>query len=419
MRHIFDQYSQPENRLTHALVSSLSQDPKLLQKFVRWAVGQKFSKKEKLHITEQSYPGQEDVGEHEAEKRGLPDAWIYSDSGWALLIESKVACGVSLDQLKRHAAMARRRGFLKFALLVINIDSRKKRLPKKVFNKTWQEIYQWGVGDAGGSEWAGRFTSYLEIAEAKMAEQEYLKEGTLTKFSGVYFDAERPYTYLEAKRILGLLIDELKKDRSFLKKAGIDPSLPGRGAIKGTKGSYVWDFMRIKESRRSTSFTSHPHITFCISSDSVSAQITIPNGVKRDIRKRLLSGGYESFKDMIYRVLKGMKKTLKIDPSAKPFVRIQQRHYTSQSALPIEDAALTFDLRTIFKKLGRSEKYQPQWLRAAYDVLTEKKSNLQFQIVLKASYESSSVIRTPKIATLLKEAVLACRPFLDRVLDRD
>jgi len=37
MRNIFDQYTHPENRLTHALMSSLAADPELLRSFVRWA----------------------------------------------------------------------------------------------------------------------------------------------------------------------------------------------------------------------------------------------------------------------------------------------------------------------------------------------------------------------------------------------
>ena len=39
MRNVFDQYKQPENRLTHALVSSLSEDSNLLKNFVRWIAG--------------------------------------------------------------------------------------------------------------------------------------------------------------------------------------------------------------------------------------------------------------------------------------------------------------------------------------------------------------------------------------------
>ena len=38
MRNIFDQYSHPENRLTHALASCLAEDRKLLRRFVGWAV---------------------------------------------------------------------------------------------------------------------------------------------------------------------------------------------------------------------------------------------------------------------------------------------------------------------------------------------------------------------------------------------
>jgi hypothetical protein len=37
MRNVFDQFRQPENRLTHALMCSLYEDPKLLKRFIRWA----------------------------------------------------------------------------------------------------------------------------------------------------------------------------------------------------------------------------------------------------------------------------------------------------------------------------------------------------------------------------------------------
>ena len=36
MRNIFDQYEQPENRLTHALVTTLDQDRALLGPLLRW-----------------------------------------------------------------------------------------------------------------------------------------------------------------------------------------------------------------------------------------------------------------------------------------------------------------------------------------------------------------------------------------------
>jgi hypothetical protein len=36
MRVLFDQYVYPENRLAHALVASLAEDPALLRSFLRW-----------------------------------------------------------------------------------------------------------------------------------------------------------------------------------------------------------------------------------------------------------------------------------------------------------------------------------------------------------------------------------------------
>lgn len=39
MRNLFDQFSQNENKLTHALVSALHEDRVLLKAFVRWVTG--------------------------------------------------------------------------------------------------------------------------------------------------------------------------------------------------------------------------------------------------------------------------------------------------------------------------------------------------------------------------------------------
>jgi len=35
LRNLFDQYSQPENRFTHALLTALNEDRKLLNAFLR------------------------------------------------------------------------------------------------------------------------------------------------------------------------------------------------------------------------------------------------------------------------------------------------------------------------------------------------------------------------------------------------
>jgi hypothetical protein len=90
MRNVFDQYTQPENRLTHALISALSEDRQLLRRFVGWAARQRVARSAPLEIIEQGLPGERADTEEEAEKRGLPDACIYQGDDWALLIESKI-----------------------------------------------------------------------------------------------------------------------------------------------------------------------------------------------------------------------------------------------------------------------------------------------------------------------------------------
>src|SRR2546422_9864387 len=110
MRNLFDQYEQPENRLTHALACTLDADRALLRPFLQWAGARDTPPVSQLRITEQQVPG-ELVSGDEDEGRGLPDACVFDNEGWALLVEAKVQAGISQDQLRRHSATAQRRGF--------------------------------------------------------------------------------------------------------------------------------------------------------------------------------------------------------------------------------------------------------------------------------------------------------------------
>ncbi|MDA0967222.1 MAG: hypothetical protein PQ612_09035 [Rickettsiales bacterium] len=80
MRNIFDQYTQPENRLTHALISILNKDGELLRRFLKDLVKVDSPPTKNLKLTEQSLPGQIQSID-EAESKGLPDAVIYDDQG--------------------------------------------------------------------------------------------------------------------------------------------------------------------------------------------------------------------------------------------------------------------------------------------------------------------------------------------------
>ena len=98
VRNVFDQYSQPENRLTHALACCLHEDDVLARELVRWLTARPTPEGD-LHIVEQSLPGQPSADDDGA-RDSLPDAWIYSDDGWSLLLESKVQAPIDVDQLR-------------------------------------------------------------------------------------------------------------------------------------------------------------------------------------------------------------------------------------------------------------------------------------------------------------------------------
>lgn len=415
MRHLFDQYSKPENRLTHALVSGLANDPRLLRKFIQWITGKRPAKTT-FHIIEQSLPGEIEPNEEKAEDRGLPDAWIYSDEGWSLLIESKVASRISVGQLNRHLYTAKRRGFSDTILLVLATTNNLKRLPAGVVGKAWHEVYEWLSIQSGASYWARQILTYMEVAEGSMVRSSYLKEGKLTRFTGIPFNRDNQFNYFEAKRVLELLMDELKRNKS-IQKLGVDPSLPGRGAIKGYKGSGVWDCMRIGVSKNIKNFTKYPHLTIFLGAEKSIALITLPNAVERSIRKRIFGHGHKVFNELIFSIARNMRNIIKLDPSVQPYAKVVQRHWTSQSSPAIEDAILRYDLRTVATD-GRvkPQKLQPEWLETTYTVMASKRANIQFEIGVEFPYIGSKVINTPKALELFEQSFVALKPFIDMAL---
>jgi hypothetical protein len=53
MRNLFDQYTHPENRLTHALVSGIDHDRYLLREFFKWTTGHTIAKKETINASDE------------------------------------------------------------------------------------------------------------------------------------------------------------------------------------------------------------------------------------------------------------------------------------------------------------------------------------------------------------------------------
>lgn len=416
MRNLFDQYNQPENRLTHALACCLNEDEKLSKQFIKWAI--KEPPPSKIVITEQRLPGEAEYSDEELEERGLPDVWIHDNENWSLLIESKISATLSTSQLDRHHRTAINRGFEKIRLLAIDLHKPRQRFPENFFFKSWTEIYRWMSNKSIESDWALKFKNYMEVAEAKLSSAGYLTEGTLTVFSGFPFSENSPYTYLEAKRVLRLALDELRKRDDLIRELGIDSKLAGRGAITGTQGTYVWDFLRLKESREEKNFTKYPHLTLSVRRDDVFALVTVPNNIKSQFRHNLVSHGEAHFVKIFEEISHDMKSCLQKAKGAIPWVEILQRHYPSQRSEPVEDARLAFDLRTAFKKSSgkNNAKYQPGWLHASYEALTKKQANLQLAVGVIFPYTTCREVNNAKIIDVVAKVWIACKPLISTML---
>ena len=420
MRHLFDQYRQPENQLTHALVSSLANDPALLKKFVHWATAEK-APTSRLSIVEQTLPGQEEPAQEDQERRrGLPDGWIYDEENWCLLIENKIQSPLTRNQLDRHRATAIRRGFEKISLLALvpNSSDEAALYGDLVVVRKWTDLYLW-MSQQTQSEWAARLISYMQVLEQKLVLQNYLREGTLTVFDGIKFGKDNPYSYIEAKRLLHLAMDELRKRSDLQKQIGMDAEGQGRPAITGRESSRIWDFIPVKLARGVKNFTEFPHLTLGIHDDELIAIVTVPNGIRREFRKNLLAGGQDSFCDLLRSVLDNLNKKLKNVHGAAPWIEVVQRRYPFQRAKPILDARIQFDLRTAFgdsNGKGNSVKKQPEWLQATYGGLLNRNSNLQLGVGAIFPFDRCKAVRNPEIVDHIAGVWLACKPLIETLI---
>jgi len=414
MRNIFDQYEQSENRLTHALVSSLDADRRMLVDFLHW-IGEGSKGKKSLSVHQQSFPGTEEVEPEEGERRGIPDGCVADGTGWALLIESKLENRWNASQLRRHRETATRHGLTDCRILCLIVGKSKQAVPAGCIVRSWSDVYAWLGRHTARSDWAQRCRQYFEIAETQLVAGNRLSGGAITVFTGIPFGDKEPYNYFQAKRLLGLLRARLIEDPELRKGLDIDHQGVGRGAITGTKGRAVWDYIGLMSAREAVSFTKYPHLTLGIHDDRLVATLTVPNSVPPARRRRLLGDGFEAFKTRIGPVVEGIAGVSQKAPGIRPVIIVVQRHYRSQRSEPVRDAMLHFDPRTAIPvKRGEDSavKRQPEWLELAYRAVADRRSNMQFQVGAEFTYAACDRVRSAGIADAVAAVWLACAPLL-------
>jgi len=422
MRTLFDQYQSPENRLTHALVCCLDEEPALLRRFVAWATDT-LPPRKGIEIVEQQLPGEEsEITEDEAEQRGLPDAWIHDGGTWALLIENKVSSPVRFKQLRRHRITAERRGFKQILLLVISVDGARPKAVEGTYFLKWTDVYKWVYKETRNSDWAERLVAYMEVAEARMIADGYLKKGTLTVFSGIPFNEKNPYNYLEAKRVLGLLIEELRSRKDLQNKLGVDLGRKGRPAITGKEGSAVWDFLWLRKAKDERRFEKFPHLALEIHREHAGAMISLPNGMESSFRRNLVGLSGKEFTRLIRDIESRWSKAVR-KKGAIPWMYVTQRHFPSRKALSVMDGRINFDIRTALTGKKRNKKIpvkvQQEWVESAYRLIVKKRGNVQAGVGAIFPYGECKKIGTPGAIDLFVNTWIACKPLLDAVLKID
>lgn len=413
VRNPFDQYDDPENRLTHALACSLAEDRGFLAAFVRWATGERPPSGSALLVEEQTIPGRLEEVEDKPERRGLPDAWIHDGDEWCLLVESKVASKIDQSQIQRHLRTAERHGFTDRRIVVLSLHPHKGNGAEEIHHQTWRDLYRLALQGGWKTVWPTRLAGYMIVAEGRMVAAGYLTEGTLTSFEGLQFDRDTPYSYREAKRALGLLIGEMRTRRQLAEKLGADLEAPGRKAITGTGANSVWNFLRLGGADGDDAFTKRPHLTLSIQWNRALVQVTVPNGVEGGLRKALVGLGPEGFGDVLGKVLKGARSVLAKEPAAVPYLMLLQRHYPSQRSEGIVDGRLEFDLRTAFADEESPVKGQPEWLDLAYHAFAGRRSNMQLSVGISFPYDSCESVRQRGFADMVEKSWLACSPLLE------
>lgn len=414
MRNIFDQYEQSENRLTHALISTFSKDRKLILPFLKWLKVGSIPPLQGLQLGEQQIPGIS-ASEEEIDAKGLPDACIFDDKSWALLIESKVQASVSRSQLERHLKSAAHNGYEDAHVVVITVNGVCNGLPERAKAIEWRKLYEWFRKFSTVSHWARTFVEYMQVFESRMIAKNCLKQGTLTMFDGLRFETDNLYTHREGKRLIRLIRDELTQ-RKDLQKLGVDPNCKGRSAITGRGFAMVWDFLSLEQAEN-TVFTAFPHLTLAMNSEAAIAAVTVPNGVKGGFRTKIKEGGVEGLRSLIAELELALRRTKRVrkPKGIKPFLYVHQRHFLSQRSRGITDGRLEVDMRTLVgcPKAGVSR--QPEWIDAVYNLLTHKHSNMQFGVEVRFKYDCP-IVRSREVVDLFADTWIALKPLLDFVL---
>ncbi|MGB2809203.1 MAG: hypothetical protein WBC22_15785, partial [Sedimentisphaerales bacterium] len=193
---------------------------------------------------------------------------------------------------------------------------------------------------------------------------------------------------------------------------GVDVKKEGRTAITRGDNGGVWDFLPLKIGSGKP-FTTVVHPALGIYPDDVAISLTVPNGMG-GVKSILRKNNIEGLGQILSEVEKNLRPVLKKLKTAKPIICIHQIHCKSRRSRPEQDGRIEVDLRTVLSTAKGPPKYQPGWLECIFELLVNKKTNMQWGVELHCPH-SEKVMQSAKAIDIMVDTWVAMKPLMDFV----
>lgn len=406
LRLIYDQYSNEENRLTHALLHTVGSSEWLFSRFLENLVGVNVPLAgQTFEISTQKVPFSHGDNNPE-EVESIPDAWIVDRSsklGIAIEVKGNKN-SLSLSQLRYHSS--RIKDYKHPYLLVITPDLQKPRKILELERKegkslhvvwlSWDAVYQWLIKLPINKSPNRSKERFLAISM-----REYLeRRREVLGFRGIYFP--KGFNVFEAKAILNAEMAELE---STVKKH-YKVLVRRRPAITTFSQESVWDCFGVEKG-----FTSDLHITFDINETSHHISLTVPNSARRAWSRLKSIFSDEENLDLLFSILGTLRKEV-----PHLFVQFTQRHFIAQK-FAVRDGFMEFDVDTLgspFRGKGSKAREFSIWLPAIKDAIVNKKRiNGQVMFISRFLFNETKGIERAEFIKTAKATVKAFKPLYD------
>ncbi len=399
----------------HALASG----SELPAAFVTFLLGRPISI-EAPNIFVQQLPGAspvERLSSSEEASPSVPDMCIVGTSGErsvCLVVECKVEAKLEADQLRKHLAGARKRGYQEVHVIAITPRDADRSIVSSLGEQfhycSWPEVYLW-MHENRSNNLVRTFTEYLAIVEAEAREKGSLEE-MLTDFTGIPFEKiEQPYKYEVAKSALrwlrGHLATTLQNHGTF---TGLAPQKK-RPSITDD-GDSVWDVIGTGPKERG--FTEDPHFGVVVSRSETGLELTIPNNA-RAAWKHLKSKSLAEWETMFAAVDASVRSISKSTRSpVVPRVELHQRHFLARRK-QIRDASMEFNIAVqVPEKTNPEVKHVAAWLPGLKDIVSSHgQANMQLTVKVAFPYGDGSIVHRAAFKDTAVIAIAALRPFFD------